>query len=47
MNTYEVTLTLTIEEGNPRKWNWFELLDLGLDEQVWVSSKLIEEKEGE
>lgn len=39
MKTYEVILTLTIEEGNPRKWNWFELLDLQENEEVWVDSK--------
>ena len=42
MKTYEVTLTLTIKEGNPRKWNWHELLDLHEGEEVWVSSKELE-----
>lgn len=42
MNTYEVTLRLTIEEGNPNKWNWHELLDLSAPEEVWVNSNLLE-----
>ena len=46
MKTYEVTLTLTIKEGNPRKWNWHELLDLQEGEEVWVDSKELETNNG-
>jgi hypothetical protein len=39
MKTYKVTLILTLKEGNPDKWNWYEALDLQQDEEVWASSK--------
>ena len=42
MKTYEVTLTLTIEYGNPEKWGWYEMLELHEGEEVWVSSKELE-----
>lgn len=47
MRKYEVTLYLEIEEGNPRKWNWSEILDLYPPESVWCESKEITEEEGE
>lgn len=46
MPKYEVILELEIEEGNPRKWNWSELLDLNSNETVWVDSKELIEGEG-
>ena len=43
MTKYLVTLELDLIEGNPRKWNWHELLDLTAEESVWVDSKIVEE----
>jgi hypothetical protein len=43
MTKYVVELELDIVEGNPRKWNWYELLDLQDGESVYVSSKLVDE----
>lgn len=36
MSKWTVTLNLELEEGNPNKWNWHELLDLSGNETVWV-----------
>lgn len=39
---YKVTLVIDTDNGNPRKWNWSELL--GEDVIQWEADRLEEEK---
>lgn len=40
MSKYEVRLIIETDEGNPRKWNWTDLIG---DEVLEVEADLIEE----
>ena len=36
MRTFEVKLIIATDNGNPRKWNWHELVGIEADEEMFV-----------
>jgi len=43
MDTYKITLALTTDL-NPKKWNWHEILEVGVDESLIVLDVIVEEE---